>query len=164
MSFSITDESSHELVTPEDLAELTDLAAFLYGHLHLRPEVELAVTLVDERQMEQLHLDWMDLPGSTDVMSFPMDELSPGLPGRPVEAGTLGDIVLCPAVGASQAEAHGHSLADELCLLTAHGVLHLLGYDHGEEASREEMFRLQRLLLEEYLGRDAPAPTESDHA
>ncbi|WP_258932935.1 rRNA maturation RNase YbeY [Nesterenkonia pannonica] len=162
MSVSISDESGQETVSAEGLAELTDLVAFLYAQMHLGREVELAVTLCDESRMEQLHQEWMSLPGATDVMSFPMDELSPGLPGHVVEIGTLGDIVLCPTVAAAQAEAHGHSVLDELCLLTVHGVLHLLGYEHDTPEARSEMFHLQRVLLEDFLGRDAPVPTESD--
>ena len=87
----------------------------------------------------------MDLPGPTDVMSFPMDELEPG--GRPdaPEPGPsmLGDIVLCPEFAAEQAAAAGHSLGHELALLTIHGVLHLLGYDHAEQDEEKEMFALQ---------------------
>ena len=108
--------------------------------------------------MERLHLEWMDLPGATDVMSFPMDQLRPGSAHSPVAAGTLGDVVLCPAVAQDQAKAAGHPLTDELCLLTTHGVLHLLGYDHHEAASRTEMFTLQKRLLEEFLGRSPLCP------
>ena len=78
-------------------------------------------------------------------MSFPMDELDTAR--RPDEAGPgpalLGDVVLCPAVAADQAAPAGHSLDDELHLLTVHGILHLLGYDHAEPAEEREMFRLQ---------------------
>lgn len=164
MNISLAESSGSSQVTADHLAELTDLTAFLYAKLHLQPEVELVVTLVDETEMEQLHLEWMDLPGATDVMSFPMDQLRPGTAEEPVTEGTLGDIVLCPPVAAAQADAAGHSLGDELCLLTTHGVLHLLGYDHDEPQERAEMFGLQAQLLTEYLGRSAPVPTESDPA
>ncbi|MGL4307002.1 MAG: rRNA maturation RNase YbeY, partial [Mycobacteriaceae bacterium] len=84
--------------------------------------------------------------------SFPMDELEPG--GRPdsPEPGPamLGDIVLCPSFAADQAAAAGHSLAHELALLTVHGVLHLLGYDHAEPEEEKEMFGLQASLLEQW--------------
>ena len=86
-------------------------------------------------------------------MSFPMDALEPG--GRPdaPEPGPsmLGDIVLCPEFAAKQAEKVGHSLGQELALLTVHGVLHLLGYDHAEPDEEKEMFALQRQLLEEWV-------------
>jgi probable rRNA maturation factor len=100
--------------------------------------------------MTELHVKWMDEPGPTDVLSFPMDELDTAR--RPDEAGPgpalLGDVVLCPAVAADQAGQAGHSLDDELHLLTVHGVLHLLGYDHAEPADEREMFRLQNELLD----------------
>ena len=103
--------------------------------------------------MADLHMRWMDLPGPTDVMSFPMDELEPG--GRPdaPEPGPsmLGDIVLCPQFAADQATKAGHTLGQELALLTVHGVLHLLGYDHAEPDEEKEMFALQRQLLEEWV-------------
>jgi probable rRNA maturation factor len=59
----------------------------------------------------------------------------------------LGDVVLCPVVAQQQAKQAGHSAEDELHLLCAHGVLHLLGYDHGDEAEEREMFGLQSRLL-----------------
>lgn len=162
MTVALDDTSGSSLITAEHLAELTDLTAFLYAQLGLAPEVELSITMVDETQMEHLHLEWMELPGPTDVMSFPMDQLTPGTPEHPVETGMLGDVVLCPDVAQDQAAAAGHDLSDELCLLTTHGVLHLLGYDHNEPDARAEMFALQQQLLEDFLGREAPAPTETD--
>ena len=74
----------------------------------------------------------------------------------------LGDVVLCPEVAAEQAARGGHSRDDELLLLLTHGMLHLLGYDHVEDAEREEMFTLQDRLVSEVLGRPAPAPTVED--
>ncbi len=83
-------------------------------------------------------------------MSFPMDELmdSSRRPDAP-EPGPelLGDIVLCPDFARAQARTAGHQLSDELHLLTVHGVLHLLGYDHGEPEEEREMFGLQARLL-----------------
>ena len=80
-------------------------------------------------------------------------ELEPG--GRPdaPEPGPsmLGDIVLCPDFAAKQADKAGHSLGHELALLTVHGVLHLLGYDHAEPDEEKEMFALQGQLLEEWV-------------
>jgi probable rRNA maturation factor len=95
----------------------------------------------------------MDEPGPTDVLSFPMDELRPGTQDSPSPAGQLGDVVLCPAVAAEQALAAGHSTVDELLLLTVHGILHLLGYDHAEPDEEKEMFALQRRLLLTFLAR-----------
>jgi probable rRNA maturation factor len=103
--------------------------------------------LVDEAAMEQLHVQWMDEPGPTDVLSFPMDELRPGSDENITPAGLLGDIVLCPQVAIAQAETAGHSTLDELLLLTTHGLLHLLGFDHAEPEEEKEMFGIQRDIL-----------------
>jgi len=92
-------------------------------------------------------VQWMDEPGPTDVLSFPMDELRPGSDDEPTPPGLLGDIVLCPQVAIAQAEAAGHSTHDELLLLTTHGILHLLGFDHAEPDEEKEMFGMQRDIL-----------------
>jgi probable rRNA maturation factor len=119
--------------------------------MHLHPETELSIMLVDVAVMAELHVRWMDEPGPTDVLSFPMDELRPGRDGDLTPAGLLGDIVLCPEVAAQQARVAGHSTAEELLLLATHGILHLLGYDHAEPAEEKEMFDLQRQLLLTFL-------------
>jgi len=131
--------------------ELVDLARHVLGRLKVHPQAELSVILVDEVAMERLHMQWMDLPGPTDVMSFPMDELRPGTEDREPEPGLLGDIVLCPSVAERQARDAGHATEEELLLLTTHGILHLLGYDHAEPEEEREMFELQRNLLLTFL-------------
>jgi probable rRNA maturation factor len=101
----------------------------------------------------------MDLPGPTDVMSFPMDELRPGRDDEEPEPGLLGDVVLCPSVADRQAVEAGHTAAEEILLLTTHGILHLLGFDHAEPDEEREMFELQRRLLLTFLagrGRSQP--------
>jgi probable rRNA maturation factor len=113
----------------------------------------MSVLLVDTDTMSDLHVKWMDEQGPTDVLSFPMDELRPGREGDPSPAGLLGDVVLCPDVAAAQAAAAGHATAEELLLLTTHGILHLLGYDHAEPQEEQEMFGLQRGLLLQFLSR-----------
>ncbi|GAA3690269.1 rRNA maturation RNase YbeY [Arthrobacter ginkgonis] len=155
MSVEVNNESSMEA----DLEAVAALGRHVLDSLYVHPEAEVSVIFVDEDAMERLHVEWMDLPGPTDVMSFPMDELRPGSPGSPTPAGMLGDIVICPQVAAQQARAGGHSTADEILLLATHGLLHLLGYDHEDPAEKEEMFGLQRSLLEAFLGRPAPRET-----
>ncbi len=76
-----------------------------------------------------------------------MDELRPGLVNVEPEDGVLGDLVLCPEIAERQGEAAGHGAEAELDLLTVHGILHLLGYDHAEPAEHKEMFGLQDELL-----------------
>jgi probable rRNA maturation factor len=143
MSIEINNESSIEV----DESALQRLAGYALDIMHVHPDAELAIVLVDEAAMEQLHVQWMDEPGPTDVLSFPMDELRPGTEDEPAPAGLLGDVVLCPQVAQVQAETAGHSLQDELLLLTTHGILHLLGFDHAEPAEEREMFGIQRDIL-----------------
>lgn len=154
-------EVNNESAIPADEEALARLGRFVLDAMYVHPEAELSIILVDEDAIEKLHIEWMDLPGPTDVLSFPMDELRPGTPGRPTPAGVLGDIVLCPQVAARQAETAGHGLQDELLLLTTHGILHLLGYDHAEPEEEAEMFGLQRRLLVDYTGKEAPKETRS---
>lgn len=134
-----------------DEAEFAALGAFVLDAMHIAPEADLAILFVDEAAMEELHIKWMDEPGPTDVLSFPMDELRPGTAAEPTPAGLLGDIVVCPSVAARQAQVAGHSAVEEMLLLTTHGILHLLGYDHVEPDEEKEMFALQRQLLLTFL-------------
>jgi probable rRNA maturation factor len=140
-------EINNESVVPVDETALLRLAIFALDQLHVHPDAELAIVLVDEAAMEQLHVQWMDEPGPTDVLSFPMDELRPGTEEAITPAGLLGDIVLCPQVAIAQAEEAGHGALDEMLLLTTHGILHLLGFDHAEPAEEKEMFGIQREIL-----------------
>jgi probable rRNA maturation factor len=143
MSIEINNESAIEV----DEAAIQRLAVYALDAMHVHPDAELAIVLVDEGAMEQLHVQWMDEPGPTDVLSFPMDELRPGTEDQPAPPGLLGDVVLCPQVAEAQAKSAGHSLLDELQLLTTHGILHLLGFDHAEPAEEKEMFGVQRDIL-----------------
>lgn len=143
MSIEINNESN----IPVEEAVILRLSAFALDAMHVNADAELAIVLVDEGAMEQLHVQWMDEPGPTDVLSFPMDELRPGTEDAETPPGLLGDIVLCPQVAQAQAETAGHSTLEELLLLTTHGILHLLGFDHAEPAEEKEMFGIQRDIL-----------------
>ncbi|MCK9793183.1 rRNA maturation RNase YbeY [Isoptericola sp. 4D.3] len=147
MSIEVANESGVEV----DEAEFAALGRFVLDSLHVHPRSELSIMFVDTAVMTELHVQWMDEPGPTDVLSFPMDELRPGREGEETPPGTLGDVVLCPEVAAQQATVAGHSTAEELLLLTTHGILHLLGYDHAEPEEEKEMFALQRRLLLTFL-------------
>ena len=147
----MTIEVRNETTARVDETEFVHLARFVFEALHLHPSTELSILFVDEEAMERLHVQWMDEPGPTDVLSFPMDELRPGTEDDETPEGMLGDIVLCPSVAAAQAASNGHSAVEEMLLLTTHGILHLLGYDHAEEEERRVMFDLQRKLLLTFL-------------
>jgi probable rRNA maturation factor len=154
MGIEVCNESGIEV----DETAIASVARFALDALRVNPLAELSVLLVELDVMAELHQRWMDLPGPTDVMSFPMDELD--VTRRPDSVddpeAILGDIVLCPAFAGDQAKTAGHALADELHLLTVHGVLHLLGYDHAEPEEEREMFALQNRLLQSWrAGRQA---------
>ncbi len=146
MSIEVLNEAQVDL----EETQLVGLARFVLDELRIHPLADLSVILLDEDAMTQLHVQWMDEPGSTDVLSFPMDELRPTPEGQDPAPGLLGDVVLCPAVAARQAAVAGHSTWAELELLTTHGILHLLGYDHVEPAEEREMFGLQHRLLAQW--------------
>ena len=177
MSVEINNESG--MAADEDA--LRELAQYVIGQLETHPLADLSMLLVDEAHMTNLHEKWMDEPGPTDVLSFPMDELRPhsmagpnrsrGRESDEPEPVLLGDVVLCPQVAAVQARQHGQSTQAELELLTVHGVLHLLGYDHADPEEEAEMFGLQSELLRDWRlespGRApsaAPAPAEPSSA
>ncbi|HZA17629.1 MAG TPA: rRNA maturation RNase YbeY [Pseudonocardiaceae bacterium] len=150
-------EIANESGTAVHEASLAAAARFAMDRLGVSPLAELSMLLVGTGEMADLHQRWMDQPGPTDVMAFPMDEagdgglLGGGRPDSPVGGLTLlGDIVLCPEVATEQAAAAGHSVLDELHLLTVHGVLHLLGYDHAEPSEERQMFALQDRILGEF--------------
>lgn len=143
MGIEVNNESGFEV----DDESLSTQARFVLDKLRIHPLAELSVVLVDETTMTRLHEEWMDEPGPTDVLSFPMDELRPTRDGEEPEEGMLGDVVLCPVVAERQGAAAGHGTHAELELLLTHGILHLLGYDHAEPEEHREMFGLQDALL-----------------
>ncbi|MGP7961291.1 rRNA maturation RNase YbeY [Sanguibacter sp. A247] len=147
MTIEVNNESGVEV----DEAEFAAIGRFVLDAMHVHPQTELSILMVDTDVMTDLHVQWMDEPGPTDVLSFPMDELRPGTEDEPTPAGLLGDVVLCPVVAAEQATTAGHSTEEEMLLLTTHGILHLLGYDHAEPEEEKEMFALQRHLLLTFL-------------
>lgn len=151
MSIEISNES--EVLVDE--ARVLKLAGFALHELKIHPKAELAIQFVDEAAMEVLHIQWMDEPGPTDVLSFPMDELRPGSESEITPPGLLGDIVVCPQVAIKQAETAGHEPINEILLLTTHGILHLLGFDHAEPDEEREMFGLQKSILDAFYAQES---------
>ena len=148
MSIEILHESGDEV----DVSDLSKLSRFVLDQMRVHPMAELCIKLVDEATIAELNEKWMDKTGPTDVLAFPMDELRPGRVNEEPEEGVLGDLVLCSTVAARQAQEAGHPAKDEVQLLTVHGILHLLGYDHAEPDQHKEMFDLQARLLDEWRG------------
>ena len=126
---------------PEE--DLHALLTFSIAELGLNPDCELNLLLVDEAEMTDLHVKWMDEPGPTDVLSFPMDEVRPHWK----ELAILGDIVVCPTIAKAQGLAADETFAHELAILSVHGLLHIVGYDHAIATEEKEMFALQESLV-----------------
>jgi probable rRNA maturation factor len=139
MAIELSNESNSQC----DGDGLISVAGFTLTTMGVHPDSDVSITLVDEDPMSELHVEWMDLEGPTDVLSFPMDEMRPN--SHAEGPGIVGDIVLCPAFASVQAV--NHSLDDELALLTIHGILHCLGYDHAEKEEELVMFALQEKIL-----------------
>lgn len=170
-------EVVNESGEPADELALEDVAQYALGQLRIHPLAELSILLVDEDAMTELHVKWMDEPGPTDVLSFPMDELRPpGLSGATASSSRssaddrtalpdlLGDVVVCPVVARRQAKQAGHSAQAEMELLCVHGILHLLGYDHADPEEEAEMFGLQNELLRAWRAEKAGSADDSGSA
>ncbi|HVK27154.1 MAG TPA: rRNA maturation RNase YbeY [Nocardioides sp.] len=146
MSIEILDESGSGL----DVKHFSRLARFVMDQMRVHPLAELCITAVDEATIAELNGKWMEKDGPTDVLAFPMDELRPGKVNEEPEEGVLGDLVLCVSVAEKQGAEAGHGTLAELELLTTHGILHLLGYDHAEPEEHKVMFGLQDQLLAQW--------------
>jgi probable rRNA maturation factor len=141
MTIDVTNRSG--VSAPE--AEIESLLTFGIDYMDLHPECELSVTFVDDKEMEELHIKWMNEPGTTDVLSFPMD-----MPEGKNDPVMLGDIVIDPIVAARQAATAGHSTEHEIYILAAHGLLHILGYDHADKDEEKIMFELQETIVKKW--------------
>jgi probable rRNA maturation factor len=141
MSIEVTNTSGQ--LVPAD--QLTSLLTFALGVLDLNPANDLSVSFVKDDYMSELHLKWMDEPGTTDVLSFPMD-----MPLTSQAIVTLGDIVISPVVAQTQAQAQGHSTDHEIYILATHGLLHILGYDHADKEEEKTMFALQEKIVTDW--------------
>ena len=141
MTIEVTNRSG--VAAPE--REIESLLTFGISYMDLHPECELSVTFVDDKEMEELHIKWMDEPGTTDVLSFPMD-----MPEGKNDPVMLGDIVIDPIVAKNQAATAGHSTEHEIYILAAHGLLHILGYDHADKDEEKVMFDLQETIVKKW--------------
>ena len=141
MTIEVTNTSGQLVPT----AEMTSLMTHAMKVLDLNPECDLNIAFVEDDYMTELHVKWMDEPGTTDVLSFPMD-----MPEEPGEAVTLGDIVISPVVAAAQALTQGHSTEHEIYILAAHGLLHIIGYDHADKNEEKVMFDLQEKIVTDW--------------
>lgn len=141
---------NNESGTQVDEQRLVRLAAFALDKLRIHPQADLSLVLVDEETMAGYHERFMDLPGPTDVMSFPMDELRVPKDGEEPPNGLLGDIVICPQFTSAQAPENGREPEEEIDYLLIHGLLHLLGYDHAEPDEKAKMFGLNDRIIADW--------------
>ena len=141
MTIEVTNTSGQ--LVPSD--EIVSLLTFAMGELKLNKECDLNVGFIEDEYMSALHIKWMHEPGTTDVLSFPMD-----MPETEGEVVTLGDIMISPVVAAAQAKIAGHSSEHEIYILVTHGLLHIIGYDHAEPEEERKMFALQEQLVENW--------------
>ena len=162
------DEQDHVSV---DLERWQSLARRVLESEGVRGACELSIFFVTIGDMTELNVTHMSGSGPTDVLSFPIDggdvvEVDAGGgsrgPDRPeIDPADLplllGDVVICPEIAEQQAPTHAGSLDDEMALLVVHGVLHVLGWDHGTDDDRVLMWGRQRELLETHHWR-GPAP------
>lgn len=158
----VADEQTDQ---PVDAPRWDSLARNVLTAQKVKGDAELSVLFVDEATIAGLNERFLGKTGPTDVLAFPLDE-DPDEPGRwpdaggaapgrePLEAGDLptllGDVVICPAVAARNAPEHAGTYDDEIALLLVHGILHLLGMDHTEDADAEKMEARERELLAEF--------------
>lgn len=149
MTLTCENETSYQI----DLEALKAQAEFLFTALGLHADTELSITLVSTADMEELHLEWMQEPGATDILSFPMDELRPSAVPQP---GILGDIVICPEFVEADTDRAGMSLTQRMEFLLVHGMLHLIGYDHATEDEYDVMFAFQDELLQQWQSACSP--------
>lgn len=141
-------------VDEEDVVEnVEEAASATLAYAEVSAATALSILLTDNNRIRQLNRDFRGQDKPTDVLSFPADHDFPGTDDY------LGDVAIALPVATSQAKADGHGLLDELSLLTIHGVLHLLGYDHLEPEDRVEMWAVQdQLLTQLHLKVRSPEP------
>ncbi|MEN8041708.1 MAG: rRNA maturation RNase YbeY [Actinomycetota bacterium] len=122
--------------------EIGDFASAVLEREGVDPESALSIAFIDEQEIARLNVEYMGKEGPTDVLSFPIEDARPNDPPRRSRGGPpleLGDIFICPAVVESHAASFGVSFRSELHLMVAHGVLHILGWDHQTETEAEAM-------------------------
>ena len=147
MQIEVDDEHGSSDIDPESLRRWAEQALLAEGY---PTNSELSITLVTDHEMTHLNSDALGQRVPTDVLSFPLDDMQPGLPPPFIIDGPprlLGDVVIAPDYVRRQAVEFGVSFLDEVALMTTHGVLHLLGYDHVSDSEAEAMEHRERIIL-----------------
>ena len=148
MNITFSDEQTRDI----DESAIVDVAARVLTHERFPDRTELAITAVTDGAIAALKAAHLGIDEPTDVLSFPIDDLVPGEPPSVESTGPpllLGDVVIAPDFIARQAATNGVPESDELALMVVHGVLHLMGWDHENDADAEAMESRERAILAE---------------
>lgn len=137
----VHNQSEANLDIDETVLEQSVFAALQY--VGVQADADLSVIISDDTYLHELNIKFREVDSPTDVLAFPSGEID-------IDTGRkyLGDVILSCTRAQAQAQAAGHALESELQLLVVHGVLHLLGYDHTDEESKDRMWTAQREILE----------------
>jgi probable rRNA maturation factor len=136
-----------DISSPPDLDLLQSAAVEALRLAGAKPDAEITIVLTDDQELCGLNRQYLGIDAPTDVLSFPADFIDPDS-HHPY----LGDILISVERAVRQAEQHNHSAQKELLLLVVHGVLHLLGHDHAEQAEKDRMWALQDQILSHVKG------------
>lgn len=130
---------------------LKELINFSAKKMFLHPKIEFFIIFVNVHTISQLNFKWLNYKGPTDVLSFPIDKIKPGINSNQLsQFGILGDVVICPQVAIQQAKKYKSSILNSILLLAIHGFLHLLGFHHYNRKNKKKMFKMQSNLLKIY--------------
>lgn len=141
--FEIINDTDYEI---DNLDILNDYLKFLVKKRNIEDAI-FNVIFVTSEKIHEINREYRNVDRVTDVISFALED---SIEGYKEEIRMLGDIYICVDKMKEQAELYNHSVLREMCFLTTHGLLHLLGYDHMEEEDEKVMFSLQEELLNEY--------------
>ncbi len=146
----LSDNRTDEIISEEIMAEVEKVALETLIYDEFDTECEVSLSFVSDEEIREINKNFRDMDKSTDVLSFPQIDYDVDEVVMTNEKGeiVLGDIIISIDTAKRQAEEYGHSLKREICFLTVHSMLHLLGYDHMNEEDEKEMFAKQKDILE----------------
>jgi probable rRNA maturation factor len=125
-----------------DLPDFNQVVFTVFKHQGIPIESDVTIALVDDDHIRKLNREFLGADKPTDVLAFPADHIDPDTNHR-----NIGDIVISYPRAVAQAISAGQPVSSELCLLTVHGLLHLLGFDHERPESKAEMWLVQSIIF-----------------
>lgn len=146
----LSDNRTEEIISEEIMAAVEKVAYETLVYDEFDTECEVSLSFVSDEEIQEINKNFRDMDKATDVLSFPQIDYDVDEVVMTNEKGeiVLGDIIISVDTAKRQAEEYGHSLKREICFLTVHSMLHLLGYDHMTEEEEAEMFGKQKDILE----------------